>query len=109
VITRTDILEWVRLRLGLVLKGPRLTPHRIMRLAQLVRAAKASDAIHPGSENVAVRPEATLHLALQLMLEADLVTVPVPDLGGRILGDLTLSSVLRYLLDPSTCAVWKYL
>lgn len=33
VITRTDILEWVRLHLGLVLKGPRLTPHRIMRLA----------------------------------------------------------------------------
>ena len=109
MITGTNILEWVRLRLGLVLKGPRLTPHRIMRLAQLVRAAKASDAIHPGSENVAVRPEDTLDLALQLMLQADLITVPVLYPDGRILGDLTLSCVLHYLLDPPTCAVRKYL
>jgi len=74
-----------------------------------VRAAKGSDAIHPGSENVAVRPEDTLDLALQLMLQADLITVPVLYPDGRILGDLTLSCVLHYLLDPPTCAVRKYL
>jgi CBS domain-containing protein len=105
VITRTDILEWVRIRLGLALKGARLTPDRILRLAQLVRAAKATDAIHPGSEKVAVRPEDTLDLALQLMLQTDLVSVPVVDDEGRILGDLTLSFVLRYLLDAAAAAV----
>jgi CBS domain-containing protein len=108
VITRTDILEWVRLRLGLVLKRPRLTPHRMLRLAQLVRAAKAGDAIHPASEEVAVRPEDTLDLALQLMLQTDLISVPVLDADGRILGDLTLSCVLRYLLDAPTGTVRKY-
>lgn len=74
-----------------------------------MRAGKGSDAIHPGSENVAVRPEDTLDLDLELTLQADLVTVPVLDPSGPILGDLTPSCVLRYLLDPPTCAVRKYL
>lgn len=48
-VTRTDLLYWARLQLGTALHGSSLPPERIVRLAQLVQAATASDVIHPGS------------------------------------------------------------
>ena len=98
VITRSDLLDWTKLRLGAVLTGA-LTQDRLMRLSQLVRAATARDAIHPGGPVVSVGPDADVGEALHEMLEADLTALPVVDGQGRILGDLTLSDVLRHVLD----------
>ncbi len=97
VITRRDLLHWTRLRLGTALEGP-LTQDDILRLAHLVRADTARDAIHPGDEEVSVRPDDPLDQALQIMLDSDIIALPVVDDEGRILGDLTLSDVLRHLL-----------
>jgi CBS domain-containing protein len=100
VITRTDLLDWTRLRLGTALGGTGAArPDRVMRLAQLVGAASARDAIRPASQQTAVQLDVSVDRALQLMIEADLITVPVVDNEGCILGDLTLSHILRYLLD----------
>lgn len=98
VITRSDLLHWAQLRLGVALKGP-LDPERILRLAQLVRAATAKEAIHPGSERIAVRLDTPLEDVLAIMLDVDLISLPVVDEEGRILGDVGLTPILRYLLD----------
>lgn len=99
VITRRDILEWTRLRLGSALRGPGLTTERILRLAQLVRASTARDAIHPGSEGAGVRLDDHLDEALQKMLSVDLISLPVVDEAGHIIGEVAISAVLRMLLD----------
>jgi CBS-domain-containing membrane protein len=97
-ITRSDLLNWIRLRLGTALQAPAPGPDHILRLARLVRAGTAMDAVNPGSEKAAVRPDDPVDRALQSMCEIDLVAIPVLDDEGRVMGDLTLSHVLRYLL-----------
>ena len=99
VITRADLLHWARLRLGTALRGVAGEPETILRLVQLLRASTAGDAVHPESDQVAVRLDAPLDLALQRMLQADLIAIPVVDDEGRVVGDLTFSRVLRYVLD----------
>lgn len=99
VITRRDLLYWTRLRLGVALKGL-TTTDSILRLAQLVRADTAKDIIRAGGEKVSVHPDDPLEQALQLMLYADIIALPVVDEEGKILGDLTLSDLLRHLLEP---------
>lgn len=99
VITRTDLLDWARLRLGTALRDTVGKPERVLRLAQLVGASTAQDAIHRGSKQAAVRPDDTVDRALRLMVDGDLIAIPVVDAEEHILGDLTLSRVLSYLLD----------
>ncbi|NPV09769.1 MAG: CBS domain-containing protein [Anaerolineae bacterium] len=97
-ITRTDLLYWARLQLGTALHGSSLPPERIVRLAQLVQAATASDVIHPGSRETGVRMDEPLDHALRQMLNHDIVAIPVVDDQGVVLGDLTRARVMRYLL-----------
>ena len=99
VITRTDLLNWTRLRLGTALKHLPPGPDRVIRLAQLVRAGTARDAVHTDSKQAAVHPDDPVDRALKLMLEVDLIAIPVVDDENQIIGDLTLSRVLRYLFD----------
>ena len=66
-----------------------------------MRAGTAKDVIRPDSQETALRANDPLDRALRLMLEMDLLAVPVVDDEGRILGDLTLSRVLRYILSLS--------
>ncbi|MGC8837085.1 MAG: CBS domain-containing protein [Anaerolineae bacterium] len=99
VITRADLLHWARLRLGTALRGVAGEPETVLRLVQLLRASTAGEAIHPESDRAAVRLDDTLDLALQRMLQADLIAIPVVDGEGKVVGDLTFSRVLRYVLD----------
>jgi CBS domain-containing protein len=98
VINRMDLLDWAQLRLGTVLRDTTGKPERVLRLIQLLMAAKASQAVHPGSQQASVRLDDQVDRALALMLQVDLIAIPVVDNTGYILGDLTLSQVLRYLL-----------
>jgi len=99
VITRTDLLNLARLRLGTALRDLPPEPDGIIRLAQLLRAGTAKDAVHLHSNKAAVRPDDPVDRALKLMLEVDIVAIPVVDDDNQIIGDLTLSRVLRYLFD----------
>ena len=101
VITRRDLLLCAQVRLGTALSGPSHSRNRLLRLAELMRAGTAKDTIRPDSQEAAVQADDPLDRALRLMLEMDLLAVPVVDDGGRILGDLTLSGVLRYILSLS--------
>lgn len=98
-ITRSDLLNWVRLRLGTAWRVERRRPDHALQLARLVRTATARDAISPGSEKAAVRLDDPVDFAVRNMLELDLVAIPVIDDEGRVIGDITLSHVLRNLLD----------
>ncbi len=97
-VTRSDLLHWARLRLAPALGGPTVPRERIVRLAQLLHASTVSDVIHPGSRETGVRPDEPLDRALRSMLMDDIVAIPVVDAEGRILGDLSLAQVMRYLL-----------
>ena len=99
VITRVDLLYWTRLRLGTALRGSVKEPGSLARLVALLRAATAHEAVSPGSQQAAVRLSDPVDTALDLMLQTDLVAIPVLDDGGRIIGEITLSHVLRFLLD----------
>lgn len=100
-ITRTDLLYWARLQLGTALYGYALKPEQLLRLAQLVQATTAKDVIHPGSRDTGVRPDEPLDHALRQMLDHDIVSIPVMDAEGVVLGDITLARVMRYLLCAS--------
>ncbi len=101
MITRRDLLLCAQVRLGTALSGPSHSRNRLLRLAELMRAGTAKDTIRPDSQEAAVQADDLLDRALRLMLEMDLLAVPVVDDEGRILGDLTLSGVLRYILSLS--------
>ena len=101
VITRSDVLDWIRLRLGTAIRGPGLTSDRVLRLAQLVRASTARDAIHADSQSAYVGLQDPLDEALRKMLTIDLIALPVIDHAGRIVGEVAISNVLRNLLDAS--------
>lgn len=98
VITRRDLLYWIRLRLGTAVKGP-LTTDTILRMAHLVHATTAGDIVHAGGAEVSIRPDDSLDQALRIMLNADIISLPVVDDEEKILGDLNLSDVLRHLLE----------
>ena len=70
----------------------------MLRLATLVQADTAADAIHPNSQAAKVALSDPLDLALQVMIRTDLVDIPIVDDDQRIVGDLLFSDVLRYLL-----------
>jgi CBS domain-containing protein len=98
VITRTDMVHWARLRLGTALRSVAGIGENMLRLATLVQADRAADAIHPNSQTAKVSLSDPLDLALQIMIRTDLVDIPIVDDDQRIVGDLLFSDVLRYLL-----------
>ncbi|GAB4524674.1 MAG: hypothetical protein Kow0047_34220 [Anaerolineae bacterium] len=102
VITRADILHWAQAKLGGVLQSPHFEPEDIVRMVQLMRATTAREAIHPRSDEAAVQLDTLLSHALRKMIDLDLVAIPVVDEEGRVIGDLTLSNALQFLLSLSS-------
>ena len=99
VITRTDLLDWARIRLGTALQTPIPDTDKAIRLAALVQASSAGQVMSPESRRAAVRPDDTLAHALRLMIELDLIVLPVVDETGRITGDLKLAELLSLIVE----------
>jgi len=59
----------------------------------------ARDTVHPGTGKTAVCFDDSVDCALSIMLDLDLFAIPVVDAEGRVIGDLSLSQVLHYLLN----------
>lgn len=97
VITRTDLLDFVKVQLG---KSLRHRPLRTLKLRSLYDTA-AKDVVHKGSSAAYVRPDDNVAKALDLMTKHDLITVPVVDARGRVMGDLTLLEILSKLVSRS--------
>lgn len=94
VITRSDLLDWARIKLGAALQAPLSDLDRTLRLVSLMQASAVGEVMHPDSQRAAVRLDDPLIHALRLMIELDLIVLPIVDENSRIIGDLKLAEVL---------------
>ncbi len=101
VITRTDLLDWARARLGAVFLKPLTNTDKSIRLVNLINASTVGDVLRPETKKAAVRAQDTLAHALRVMIETDLIVLPVIDEAQHIIGSLTLSEVLNRALTKS--------
>lgn len=101
VITRTDLLDWARVKLGAIFQKPLTNIDQTIRFANLIQAESVSDVVRPETKKVAVFASDSLALALQRMIEADSIILPVIDEAQHIIGSLTLSELLDRVLVES--------
>ena len=97
-ITRSDLVDWVRMHQGILSDFTSRVPDHARQLAAFIEEAVAGDTVHPGTGRTAVQFDDSVDCALSVMLDQDLFTVPVVDAEWRVIGDLSLSQVLCYLL-----------
>ncbi|MBI4258287.1 MAG: CBS domain-containing protein [Thaumarchaeota archaeon] len=86
VVTRIDLVNLAKFKLGADLS--------IDALRKFLLASSVRDVIHPYSWKSGVTPEDSIIRALDIIIQHDLIDIPVIDKKGRILGDLKLSEVL---------------
>ena len=77
MITRTVLLDWARVKLGAALLMPLTDVDKTIRLSTLVGATKVGDILRRETINVSVIADDTLAHALQMIIEADLILLPV--------------------------------
>lgn len=99
VITREDLLDWARVKLGDFLQLSPAKRDKAYRFAGLMRASTAGEVMHPASHRAAVKADDTLARALRLMIELDLIVLPVVDDANRIVEDLKLSEILGRIVE----------
>ena len=98
VITRSDLLDWTRAKLGQVLLRPLTDLNKTIRLVTLVSAERVGDILRPETKTAAVQEEDTLDTALKIMLDTDLIVLPVVDASNHVIGRLRLSELLNMAL-----------
>lgn len=98
VITRSDLLDWTRAKLGTILLRPLTDMNKTIRLVILVSAEKVGDILRPETRNAAVHEDDTLDMALKIMLDTDLSVLPVVDASNHVIGRLRLSELLNMAL-----------
>ena len=94
VITRTDMLDWVRAKLGTILYKPLTAMEETIRLVTLIGASKVGDILRPETKNAAVNQNDTLGKALKIMVDIDLIVLPVVNESLHVIGRLRLSEIL---------------
>jgi len=99
VITRSDLLDWARVKLGAFLHTPPANREKTLRLITLMNASTAGQVMHPDSNRAAVKADASLAHALRLMIDLDLIVLPVIDETTRIVEDLKLSEILGRIVE----------
>jgi len=94
VITRTDMLDWARAKLGTILYKPLTDMNETIRLVTLIGASKVGDILRPETKNAAVNQNDTLGKALKIMVDIDLIVLPVVNESLHVIGRLRLSEIL---------------
>lgn len=98
VITRTDLLDWARAKLGMIIQKPLTEIDKTLRLITLIRASKVGDILRPETKNATVRRHDTLDHAIRIMIDSDLIVLPVVDESQQVIGRLRLSELLDLAL-----------
>jgi Mg/Co/Ni transporter MgtE len=101
VITRADLLDWARIKIGAFLHVPAAGLEKTLRLASLMYASTAGQVMHPTSHRAAVHLNQPLAQALRLMMELDLIVLPVVDDSGQMCGIIKLSNILNRIVQES--------
>lgn len=94
-ITRNDLLQWAKYKIGADLGSDVVAVDEINRY---VYSSTAKDIMHKYSAEAYVKPEDGLDLALDIMLNEDTLAIPVIDEEKNILGDLIFSEVLDAII-----------
>ena len=95
VISRTDLLQWAKFKIGADIGSDNIAVDEINRYAY---STTAKDIMYRYSVETFVKPEDNLELALEMMLSEDILAIPVVDEEKKIVGDLTLSEVLNAIV-----------
>ncbi len=101
VITRTDMLDWARAKLGAVTLKPLTDMNKTIRLVSLIKASLVGDILRPETNGAAVQADDKLAHGLKVMVDTDLIVLPVVDDKQKIIGRLRLAEVLKLALDES--------
>ena len=96
VITRYDLLTWAKFKIGAGIDSGAISMEEIHKY---VHSTKIKEFINKYSGRICLTPDDSLLDALNLMLSEDLITVPIVDERGKILGDLKLSEVLTKIIS----------
>ena len=96
VITRYDLLTWAKFKIGAGIESDAIS---IEEIHKYVHSTKIKEFINKYNDRIRLTLDNSLLDALNMMLSEDLITVPVVDERGKILGDLKLSEVLTKILD----------
>lgn len=96
VVTRADLLNVIKLKLGKDLGG---LPLRIF-LLKSIRDVKIKNITSMLSRKAYVKLDDPMERVLELMINMDLITIPVIDDENNIAGDLKLSEILLKLIKP---------
>jgi Mg/Co/Ni transporter MgtE len=67
-------------------------------LISLIHASTAGQVMRSDSHRAAVKPDDSLAHVLRLMIELDLIVLPVVDKANRVVGDLKLSELLAAVI-----------
>ena len=97
VVTRIDLLNLVKIKIG---KDLGEVPLRTLHLREL-KEVKTKDIASVYSKAAFVKLEDLLEKALKLMIDMDLVAIPIVDDDNNIIGDLKLSDILLKLYTAS--------
>ncbi|WP_455277880.1 CBS domain-containing protein [[Eubacterium] cellulosolvens] len=95
VITRDDLLQWAKFKIGADIGSDVFAIEEINRY---VYSTTAKDIMHKYSAEAYVKPEDSLDLALDMMLNEDTLAIPVIDKEKKIIGDLTFLEVLDVII-----------
>ena len=95
VITRADLLNIVKVKLN---KDIGTIPLRILFIREM-QNIKTKDVVSSFSHKAAIRVDDSLEKALELMINNDLIDIPVVDSNNNIIGDLKLSEILSKLIS----------
>lgn len=95
VITRHDLLNWIRRKLESFSYYSLSDADKFIRLRNLINSSKVQEVMNPNGCLAAINPNVTLLHALNLMTEFELTVLPVVDGSNRVIGARTLSDVLH--------------
>jgi CBS domain-containing protein len=99
VITRTDLLDWARAKLGQFLLKPLTDLDKSIRVITLIKATTVRDILRPETIKAAIHEVDTLDQALRIMVEMDLILLPVINESKQLIGSLSLSELLNRTLE----------
>lgn len=102
VITRNDLLLWAKIRLGSGFEDGIFKKPTYNDISKYVLSCKVSDMIHENSAEAYVKEGDDLLKALKLMLDMNLIDVPVLDHKGKVIGDLKLTEILLNIINSNS-------
>jgi len=99
VITRHDLLHWIRKKLATISFHSLSDADQCIRLRNLTNSTKVREVMNRNGLTTSIYSNDTLLHALNLMTEFELAVLPIIDESNRIIGARTLSEILSPIIS----------